>query len=122
MSDHEEQMTAMVAERLTSTYGALVAACALLPIPIALPTGVVSNLEMVPALRRIETLAEEQPMPELQQSELYTAAMLWLAAADVFSLLVEEYVEARAAGALGILLTVREAIHELGTWLLTQED
>ncbi|MFJ2432955.1 hypothetical protein ACIOWM_07055 [Streptomyces anulatus] len=121
MSDHEDEMMATAVHRLTTTYGGLVACCAQLPLPIALPTGVVTNLEMIPAVRRIEQLAEEQPMPEDQQSALYTAAVLWLAAADLYRLLVEEgYIEARAAGLLGVLMIARDAIHDLGTWLLEQ--
>ncbi|MFJ8224944.1 hypothetical protein [Streptomyces griseus] len=123
MSDHEDQMMGAAAHRLSTTYGGLVACCAQLPLPISLPTGLVSNLEMVPAVRRIEQLATEQPMPEDQQSALYTGAVLWLAAVDLYRLLVEEdYVEARAAGLLGVLMIARDAIHDLGTWLLDQSS
>ncbi|MFB7399767.1 hypothetical protein ACFCZR_06305 [Streptomyces rubiginosohelvolus] len=123
MSDHEDQMMGAAAHRLTTVYGGLVACCAQLPLPISLPTGLVSNLEMVPAVRRIEQLAEEQPMPEDQQSALYTGAVLWLAAVDLYRLLVEEdYVEARAAGLLGVLMVARDAINDLGTWLLEQSS
>ncbi|CAM5366743.1 hypothetical protein SCALM49S_04558 [Streptomyces californicus] len=107
-------MMGTAAHRLTTAYGGLVACCAQLPLPIALPTGAVTNLEMIPAVRRIEQLAEEQPMPEAQQSALYTGAILWLAAADLYRLLVEEgYVEARAAGVLGVR---RSRVTRSTTW------
>lgn len=123
MSDHEDQMMSTAAHRLATTYGGLTACCAQLPLPIALPTGLATNLEMVPAVRRIEQLAEEQPMPELQQSALYTSAVLWLAAADLYRLLVEEdYAEARVAGLLGILMIARDSINDLGSWLLEQSS
>ncbi|MER8083829.1 hypothetical protein ABTZ57_01370 [Streptomyces sp. NPDC094048] len=123
MSDHEDEMMNLAGERLASIYGGLVACCEMLPLPIALPKGIVSNLDMVPAVRRIEQLADEQPMPEDQQAQLYTAAISWLAATDLFSLLVnEEYVEARAAGVLGTLMIARDCLTDLGTWLLEQSS
>lgn len=123
MSDHEDEMMATATQRLASSYAGLVACCENLPLPIALPTGLVSNLDMVPAVRRIEQLADEQPMPEDQQAQLYTAAILWLAAADLYMLLTQEgYQEARAAGVLGILMIARDAITDLGTWLLEQSS
>ncbi|ARF62883.1 hypothetical protein B1H20_16920 [Streptomyces violaceoruber] len=121
MSDHEDEMMDLAVTRLRNVYGGLVACCAQLPLPITLPTGVVTNFDTVPAVRRVEELADEQPMPEEQKGALYTAAVLWLAAADLYRLLVEEgYVEARAAGVLGTLLIARDSLKELGTWLLEQ--
>lgn len=121
MSDHEDEMMNQATARLTSTYGGLVACCANLPIPITLPSGLVTNLEIVPAVRRIEQLADEQPIPDEQQAQLYTAALLWLAAADLYKLLVtEDYVEARVGGLLGILMMTRDTLKDLGEWLLTQ--
>lgn len=123
MSDHEDEMKALAMQRLATAYAGLVACCENLPLPIALPTGLVSNQDMVPAVRRIEQLADEQPMPEEQQSQLYTGAILWLAATDLYMLLVtEEYQEVRASGILGILMIARDAITDLGTWLLEQSS
>ncbi|MER7807903.1 hypothetical protein [Streptomyces sp900116325] len=121
MSDHEDEMMGLATARLTSVYGGLVACCEMLPIPITLPTGLVTNLDMIPAVRRIEQLADEQPIPDEQQAQLYTAALLWLAAADLYKLLVQEdYVEARVGGLLGILMMARDNLKDLGEWLLAQ--
>lgn len=123
MSDHEDEMLATVSHGLTVAYTGLIATCAMLPVPITLPEGVVTNLDAVPAVRRVCELADQQPMPEEQQAMLYTGATLWLAAMDLFELLrTGEYVEARAAGAVGILVTTNGHLRELGGWLLEQAD
>ncbi|MFD8687833.1 hypothetical protein [Streptomyces sp. NPDC059651] len=118
MSDNEDRMLEAVSHGLTVAYTGLIATCAMLPVPIALPEGLVSNLEAVPAVRRVTDIVDEQPMPEAQHAMLYTAATLWLAAMDLFDLLRVEFVEARAAGAIGILLTANDHLGDLGTWLL----
>ncbi|MFE7128942.1 hypothetical protein [Streptomyces sp. NPDC057617] len=119
MSDSEDDMMETLNRRLGTTYTGLVAVCANLPVPIALPTGVVTNTEIIPAVRRVADIAEEQPMPEEQHSQLYTGAVLWLSAADLYELLIKgEYVESRAAGALGILMIANGALTDLGEWLL----
>lgn len=122
MSDNEDRMLAAVSHGLTVTYSGLIATCAMLPVPITLPEGLVTNLEAVPAVRRVTDIVEEQPMPEEQHAMLYTASTLWLAAMDLFELLRIEFVEARAAGAVGILMIANEHLGDLGTWLLGENS
>jgi hypothetical protein len=122
MSDYEDATMELLTRRLTRAYTGLVATCAYLPLPITLPTGVVSNLEMIPAVIRVSELAEDQPIPEDQQAALFTGAVMWLAAADLYRMLVTEgWVESRAAGALGILMIANDALVGLGEWLLAQD-
>ncbi|MFF1416551.1 hypothetical protein [Streptomyces sp. NPDC058280] len=119
MSDSEDATMELLTHRLTTTYTGLVATCATLPIPITLPTGDVSSKDLIPAVRRIVEIVEEQPVPEDQQAQLFTGAVLWLAAADLYSMLIKgEFIEARAAGALGTPMIANDALHALGEWLL----
>ncbi|MGW7198474.1 hypothetical protein [Streptomyces chryseus] len=123
MSDSQDETMRYLAQRLTTTYTGLIATCALLPVAITLPEGEVTNLEAVPAVRRVMEIADEQPMPEEHQAELFTGATMWLAAMDLYALLVKnEYAEARASGALGILLIANDALQSLGHWLLETMD
>ncbi|WP_052744212.1 hypothetical protein [Streptomyces odonnellii] len=121
MSDYEDDMMETLNRRLGTTYGGLVAVCANLPVPITLPQGVVTNTEIIPAVRRVADISDEQPMPEDQHAQLFTGSVLWLTAADAFQLLIKEgYVESRAAGALGVLMIANDALTDLGGWLLEQ--
>ncbi|GGJ81965.1 hypothetical protein GCM10011583_11820 [Streptomyces camponoticapitis] len=122
MSDTPDSMMEAFESRLTTVYIGLVSVCENLPVPITLPTGVVHSKELVQTVRRVADIAEEQPMPEEQHAMLYTGAVMWLAAADLFGILTRtDYVEARAAGGLGILLIAGDSISELGAWLLDNE-
>ncbi|MEU2180091.1 hypothetical protein [Streptomyces thermolilacinus] len=125
MSDSQEKMLEELGRRLGQVYGALAAACESLPVlPISIPLdGRVSNLEAVPAVRRAAELAEEVPMPEDQQAQLFTASTMWLAAMDLYALLVRtEYIEARAQGCIGCIIVAEDALIFLMEWLADLKD
>ncbi|MEU0084912.1 hypothetical protein [Streptomyces sp. NPDC006274] len=123
MADSQDEMMEHIAFRLSVIYTGLVACCEALPLPISLPTGAVSNLETVPAVRRVSEIAEEVPIPEDHQAQLFTAAILWLAAMDLYGLLVKmEYSEPRAHGALAAMLIAHDAVTDLAEWLHSDRE
>ncbi|WEH40782.1 hypothetical protein [Streptomyces sp. AM 2-1-1] len=118
MSDFEEMAMRKLSAHLSTTYSSIATACAALPIPVIIPTGAVSNLEAVPAMRRVLALAADQPMPELHQAELFGAAAHWLGAMDSYSLLIrEEFHEARTYSAAANLIAADGAVMDLAVWL-----
>lgn len=123
MSDTPDSMMRGLQSSLAAVYIGLVGACEHLPVPITLPTGVLHSSELIEAVRRVAAISEEQPMPEEQQAMLYTGAIMWLAAADLYGMLKHtDYVAARAEGGLGILLVAGDSIGELSTWLANNES
>lgn len=119
MSDTQDQIMKAVAHRLAVVYTGLFTTCENLPIPIALPDGGDADIKAVMA--RVSQIAEEQPVPEEQQAQLFTAAVMWLAAADLYSILKMDFLEARADAAFGILLIARDAVTALGEWLIEMD-
>ncbi|MFJ1581576.1 hypothetical protein [Streptomyces sp. NPDC088182] len=118
MSEHDDEVTGQVQERLSLIYSGLVSACAALPIPITLPVGAVSPGDMVPAVRRVGQIVAEQVIPEEQKGQLGMATVLWLAAMDLYGLLLLEFEASRASAALGILLMAGHELHDLAHWLM----
>jgi hypothetical protein len=122
MADSEDLTNEALARKLSTTYTTLAAACDMLPIPITLPRRGVTNIEALPAVRRIVDLAEEQPMPEDVQAHLFTAAIFWLSALDVFAVLVNnEWNHQRAFQVAGCLSVAHDALSDLAEWLLAQD-
>ncbi|MFC7869651.1 hypothetical protein ACFUS2_00625 [[Kitasatospora] papulosa] len=122
MSDFEELATRKIAAHLSVTYSGLATLCAALPIPVTLPTGAVSNLEAIPAVRRLMDITEDQPLPEQQQATLFAVGAFWLGAMDSYSLLVrEEFHSARAHSAVAALLMADDHMMDLTVWLADQQ-
>ncbi|MFJ6540529.1 hypothetical protein ACIQMP_07775 [Streptomyces sp. NPDC091385] len=125
MADSEDLTLERIVNTLVRQYIVLVSACAMLPIPITLPkqgNGTFASAETVPAVRRLVEIAGEQPMPEENQADLFTAALFWLTAADMVELLIAiGWNEIRAFQALAALGVSGDALADLGIWILTQE-
>ncbi|MFJ2432956.1 hypothetical protein ACIOWM_07060 [Streptomyces anulatus] len=123
MSDFEELANRKIAAHLSTTYRAMVTACLALPLPVTLPTGTVSNLEVVPAVRRLMEIALDQPMPEEMKGHAFAAAAFWLGAMDCYSLLRREegWHMARAHSAAAALLMADGHLEDLEAWLADQE-
>ncbi|MFF2522256.1 hypothetical protein [Streptomyces liangshanensis] len=117
MSDHQDRMMEKVTRGLASTYVQLVAICAALPLPIALPMeATVSSVEVAPAVRRAVDLIADQPVSGEQQAEMAMALTMWLAALDLHRVNVSEYEETRTIATLAILVSAVGAIHDVKAW------
>ncbi|MFF2522253.1 hypothetical protein [Streptomyces liangshanensis] len=116
MSDHEEDARRTVIVHLHHTYLHLVTACAALPVPISL-TEHFEPEEVVEAVKRVVDLSDEQPMPEDQQVDLFTGAIMILAATDLLAALNAEFAEWRAMAAMASLAVGMDSLHELMEWL-----
>ncbi len=123
MSDFEERAMRKIAAHMSVTYSNLVTVCLNLPLPVTLPTGEVSNLETVPAVRRLMTLTLDQPMPEEMKAHLFAVAAFWLGAMDCYGLLFREEVweVSRAHSAAANLLMADGHLEDLAAWLGDQE-
>lgn len=118
MSDFEDETTGKLAAHLSTSYTVLATVCLNLPIPVTLPTGAVSNVEVVPAVRRIMEIVEDQPMPQQQQATLFAVCAFWLGALDIYSLLIrDEFATARANSVAANLLMAEDHMMDLTVWL-----
>lgn len=123
MSDFEEFVMTKLAAHLSRTYSGLATLCLNLPVPVSLPTGAISNVEAIPAVRRAMEIAEEQPMPEDNQAELHAACAFWLGAMDLFGLLAgHEFHETRAVSAAACLIQAESILLDLAEWLGSLDD
>ncbi|MEV7871487.1 hypothetical protein AB0P17_36555 [Streptomyces sp. NPDC088124] len=122
MADKADMMMEDAGRQIARVYTGLAKACAVLPLPITLPTGVVASGEIIPAVRRIVQIIGEIPLPDDQRAELFAAAVYWLAAVDLYHLCLHEVEESRAAGVMGVLMMADEAVHGLAEWLLGNRD
>jgi len=123
MSDQRDDELQHLWEHIAKVYLVIVASCSGLPIPIGLPIGVVTNLEMVPAVRRVVHIADDQPIPEQHQVNLSIGCTHWLAAVDLYGLLVgEEFDRVRVLGLLSNLTMAEEALRDLLNWLASQSE
>ncbi|MEU1155759.1 hypothetical protein ABZ369_22460 [Streptomyces sp. NPDC005918] len=122
MSDFEDQAMTKLANHLARTYVALAHIAANLPIPVTLPTGDVSNIEAIPAVRRMMELADDQPMPEEQQAELYAICSFWLGALDLYGMLaMVEFHSSRAHSVAANLLMAENHMLDLTEWIIEQD-
>ncbi|MGW7198473.1 hypothetical protein [Streptomyces chryseus] len=118
MSDFEEQAMNKLATDIGQLYSGLVTVCLNLPVMVTLPTGEVSNVDMVPAVRRVMDLIEDQPMPEDQQATLFACCAFWLGALDLFGLLVVEgFDKARAHSAAANVVMAEQHLMSVTLWL-----
>ncbi|MBP2583382.1 hypothetical protein J3A78_003860 [Streptomyces sp. PvR006] len=122
MSDYQDEIMGRIARDLSLTYTILVKACANLPLPITLPTGEISNLDAVPAVRRVSEIVEDIPMPQDAQAALFASCCFWLASMDLYGLLCQDFHQARAHSALATLIVTTDSLAELGDWLLGNTD
>ncbi|MFE7128944.1 hypothetical protein [Streptomyces sp. NPDC057617] len=120
MSDFEDQVMRKLSTHLSVAYSGLIAVCAALPVPIALPTGEVSNLDAAPAVSRVMELAEDQPIPEAEQARLFSACAFWLGALDLYGLLTREFTVARGYSVAANALMAESHMQDLGAWLADQ--
>ncbi|MFI1535545.1 hypothetical protein [Streptomyces anandii] len=125
MADFDELSTERIARSLAKQYAVLIASCEMLPIPVSLPrstNGELSNVDTVPAVRRLAELAGEQPMPEEIQAALFTAAIFWLTAMDQLGIIIaNQWHDIRGFQALAALEMSGSALADLGAWLLDQD-
>lgn len=122
MSDQEDQALEKISAHLSRTYQALCHLAVNLPVPVTLPTRGVTNIEAVPAVRRLMELAEDQPMPEEQQATLFATCAFWLGALDLYALLVaNEFHTSRAHSAAANLLMVDDHMLSLTEWIIEQD-
>lgn len=118
MSDFEDEAMRKMAAHLSTSYTVLATVCLNLPIPVTLPTGAVSNVEVVPAIRRVMDIVEDQPMPQTQQATLFAVCAFWLAGMDIYTLLArEEFNIARAHSVAANLLMAEDHLMDLTVWL-----
>ncbi|MEU7044949.1 hypothetical protein AB0A77_28375 [Streptomyces varsoviensis] len=118
MSDRDDMIIRGAGLRVAATYASLVIMCDSLPTPIALPTGVVSPDEMIPAVRRVIEIVDDLIIPEEVQSMVFTACAFYLGALDLFGLFVAEPEhKPRLASVLANLGSADEAIQGVGYWL-----
>ncbi|MEW2164396.1 hypothetical protein AB0912_15590 [Streptomyces sp. NPDC007084] len=123
MADSQDEVIERLALGLSVTYSGLARVCLALPVPIALATGPgVSNLEAIPAVRRIMEVLRDQPMPEEQHGNLYSVCAYWLAAMDVFTVLVAaEFHAARAMSIEACLMMADGCLLDIAGWAASQD-
>ncbi|MCI3277507.1 hypothetical protein [Streptomyces cylindrosporus] len=124
MADREEEMLRVLALGISQVYSILVDVCGLLPSPLRLPVeGRISSREAVPAVIRVDELATDQPLGEMQAAQLHTGCIHWLAAVDLYMLCSEhEYRFNRIEGISANLLYAEEALTRLHLWLLSSRN
>jgi len=122
MADSQDMEMGRLASRIGEIYTALALICMSLPVEIVLPIGSVSNIETIPAVRRVVEIVEDQPMPEEVQAELYASCIFWLAAIDLYGLLTEDYHEARVQSALANLIMADDSAGMVAEWIKDQHQ
>ncbi|MFB7228507.1 hypothetical protein ACFCY9_12395 [Streptomyces fimicarius] len=121
MSDFEDETKSHLSSLIGQAYRDLATICASLPISIALPAAVGQEIvlsDAIPAVRRAMILVEEQPLPEGPKDTFVAACCYWLAAVDIFTLLVVNgFHTARALSAAAVLNDADEKLKEISVWL-----
>lgn len=122
MADHEDETLEALAYGISRVYTILVDVCAMLPVPIGLPTEHhIPADAAIPAIQRAAELAKDQPMGETQEAQLFTGCIHLLAAIDLYALCATRYIETRAEGCGANLLYAEEALKGLAVWLVIQQ-
>lgn len=121
MSDFEDETTSHLSSLIAHAYRDLTVVCAALPISITLPDASGQEIvltDAIPAIRRAMILIEEQPLPEAPKDTFVAACCYWLAAVDIFTLLVVNgFHTARALSAATVLNDADEQLKEISIWL-----
>ena len=119
MADRDDEIMSVLAHSISATYSLLVDVCAALPVSITMPIDRhIPASDAIPAIQRVASLAEDQPMGEGQEAQLYTGCIHLLAAIDLYALCAARYMETRAEGVGANLLYADEALKNLLVWLL----
>ncbi|MET9815309.1 hypothetical protein [Streptomyces sp. NPDC006355] len=121
MADREDEDMWALAHVISVVYSLLVDVCAMLPVPIGLPTDQnIPVTDAMPAIERAAALAKDQPMGETQEAQLLVGCTHLLAAIDLYALCAARYTETRA-DAVGLNLAhAEESLKRLGAWLAIQ--
>ncbi|MET9729713.1 hypothetical protein ABZZ79_03300 [Streptomyces sp. NPDC006458] len=123
MADRDDEIMGALAHSISVTYSLLVDVCEALPVPITIPTDRhIPATNAVPAIQRVAALAEDQPMGEAQEAQLFTGCIHLLAAIDLYALCAARYEETRAEGVGANLLYADGALKALWVWLLINSD
>ncbi|MDT0567901.1 hypothetical protein RM704_10535 [Streptomyces sp. DSM 3412] len=122
MADSQDMTMGYLASRLGDIYTAIALLCTSLPVKIVLPIGSVSNVEVIPAVRRVAEIVEDQPMPEEVQAELFASCVFWLAAIDLYGLLTQDFHEVRVQSALANLIMAEDSAKVVAGWIKDQLD
>ncbi|NEB57644.1 hypothetical protein G3I48_36025 [Streptomyces griseus] len=121
MSDFEDETKSHLSGLIAHAYSDLIVICEGLPIPITLPAPSGKEIALsdaIPAVRRAMILIEEQPLPETPKDVFVAACCYWLAAVDIFTLLVVNgFHTARALSAATVLNDADEKLKEISVWL-----
>lgn len=122
MADSQDMAMGHLAARLGDIYTAIALLCMSLPVEIIIPIGSVSNVEVIPAVRRVAEIIDDQPMPEEVQAELFASCVFWLAAIDLYGLLTQDFHEARVQSALANLIMAEDSAKMVAVWIKDQQD
>ncbi|MDX3831375.1 hypothetical protein [Streptomyces europaeiscabiei] len=122
MADSQDMAMSYLASRIGDIYTAIALLCMSLPVEIVLPIGSVSNIEVIPAVRRVAEIVEDQPMPEEVQAELFASCVFWLAAIDLYGLLTQDFHEVRVQSALANLIMAEDSAKAVAVWIKDQQD
>ncbi|MFD9756059.1 hypothetical protein ACFWZZ_00640 [[Kitasatospora] papulosa] len=121
MSDFEDETKRHLSTGIAQAYHDLTVVSAGLPIAIILPAPVGTEIvltDAIPAVRRAMILIEEQPLPEDPKDVFVAACTYWLAATDVFTMLViNGFHTARALSIATILEDADAKLKEISIWL-----
>ncbi|MEV5592219.1 hypothetical protein [Streptomyces sp. NPDC052496] len=86
MSDEYDDEVYELGSHLMKAYQRLVKVCALLPVPITLPAGpVYDSRQIIPAVNRIVTIIDDQPVPTEVRSGIWGSSLHWLSAANLYT-------------------------------------
>ncbi|MFF2522255.1 hypothetical protein [Streptomyces liangshanensis] len=117
MSDSDDRSVNELYTGLGAVYAMLITICGNLPIPVSLPTGIVTGDEAADAVRRVTELLTEIPLPDEQLSMLSAGATMWLCATDMLGLIHGgEFEKYRALGGTAMLVMAQEALLDLARW------
>ncbi|MFI0530301.1 hypothetical protein ACH3XX_09655 [Streptomyces scabiei] len=122
MADSQDMTMGYLASRIGDIYTGIALLCMSLPVEIVLPIGSVSNVEVIPAVRRVAEIVEDQPMPEEVQAELFASCVFWLAAIDLYGLLTRDFHEVRVQSALANLIMAEDSAKAVAVWIREQPD
>lgn len=121
MSDEHDEGFHAVLIQLIASYAMFGRIFHELPVPVALPHGIVAGSIMREAIVRTAELAEDQPMPVEQQMQLERACLLWIAADHMLAVYHhEQEMEFLAAAAVHCIDVAEDAALSLGEWLVDQ--
>lgn len=123
MSDEHESRMMQLAVHIAAIYKGIVHACGSLPLPIALPSGIVTPEEFVPAVRRVASIAEEIPgLPEEQQANLFATCVFWLGAMDLYTMENHSSELMRDHCVAANCISAEESLLELLYWLRREDE